>query len=107
MRQEGRGIGLLNKIRAYHLQDEGMDTVEANIALNLPIDARDFKLAKYILDYLEVQSLRLMTNNPQKVATMQKMGIDVVERVPLHVGINEDNEHYLHTKIAKMGHFAD
>ena len=107
LRQEGRGIGLLNKIRAYHLQDEGMDTVEANIALNLPIDARDFKLAKYILDYLDVQSLRLMTNNPQKVTTMQKMGIDVVERVPLHVGINEDNEHYLHTKIAKMGHFAD
>lgn len=107
LRQEGRGIGLLNKIRAYHLQDEGMDTVEANLALNLPIDARDFNLAKYILEYLGVQSIRLMTNNPQKVSTMQQMGIEVTQRVPLHVGINDENEHYLHTKFTKMGHFAD
>lgn len=107
LRQEGRGIGLLNKIRAYHLQDEGMDTVEANLALNLPIDARDFNLAKYILEYLGVQSIRLMTNNPQKVSTMQQMGIEVTQRVPLHVGVNDENEHYLHTKFTKMGHFAD
>ncbi|MCO6504240.1 MAG: GTP cyclohydrolase II [Snodgrassella sp.] len=107
LRQEGRGIGLLNKIRAYKLQDEGLDTVEANLALDLPIDARDFNLAKYILDYLGVQSIRLMTNNPQKVATIKQMGIQVVERVPLHVGINQENEHYLLTKVSKLGHFAD
>lgn len=107
LRQEGRGIGLLNKIRAYQLQDGGMDTVEANLALDLPIDARDFTLAKYILTYLGVQGIRLMTNNPQKIAAMLEKGINVVERVPLHVGLNQENEHYLLTKVAKMGHFAD
>lgn len=107
LRQEGRGIGLLNKIRAYSLQDQGMDTVEANVALGLPIDARDFVLAKYILDYLGVHSLRLMTNNPQKVNTLNSAGIHVAERVPLHVGQNGENKHYLETKMKKLGHFAD
>ena len=104
LRQEGRGIGLINKIRAYQLQDQGMDTVEANVALGLPIDARDFVLAKHILDYLQVGSVRLMTNNPQKVATLNRVGITVAERVPLEVGKNHENEHYLNTKAAKLGH---
>lgn len=107
LRQEGRGIGLLNKIRAYKLQDEGLDTVEANLALGLPIDARDFTLAKYILDYLKIQSIQLMTNNPQKVDTLKALGINVTNRVPLHVGLNPENQHYLQTKMEKMGHFAN
>ncbi|MDF7676197.1 GTP cyclohydrolase II [Neisseriaceae bacterium ESL0693] len=107
LRQEGRGIGLLNKIRAYKLQDQGLDTVEANLALGLPIDARDFVLAKYILDHLGVKSLHLMTNNPQKVDTLNKAGIVVTERIPLHVGENAENEHYLQTKMHKLGHFSD
>jgi GTP cyclohydrolase II len=107
LRQEGRGIGLLNKICAYKLQDEGMDTVEANLALGLPVDARDFSLAKEILDYLGVQSIQLMTNNPQKVATLKALGINVTNRVPLHVGQNPENQQYLHTKMEKMGHFTN
>lgn len=107
LRQEGRGIGLINKIRAYRLQDQGLDTVEANVALGLPVDARDFLLAKYMLDHLGVRQLRLMTNNPQKVATLSHVGIDIVERVPLHVGHNSENAHYLHTKAVKMGHLID
>ena len=104
LRQEGRGIGLSNKIRAYQLQDQGLDTVEANVALGLPVDARDFVLAKHILDYLQVASVHLMTNNPQKVATLNRVGIDVVERVPLEVGQNSENAHYLSTKAQKLGH---
>ncbi|WP_066565549.1 GTP cyclohydrolase II [Snodgrassella sp. CFCC 13594] len=107
LRQEGRGIGLINKIRAYQLQDQGLDTVEANVALGLPVDARDFVLAKHILDYLHIHALRLMTNNPQKVDTLNAVGIQVVERVPLHVGQNQDNARYLQTKVAKMGHFVN
>ena len=107
LRQEGRGIGLINKIRAYRLQDQGLDTVEANVALGLPVDARDFVLAKYMLDHLGVRQLRLMTNNPQKVATLSQVGIDIVERVPLQVGQNSENAHYLHTKAVKMGHMLD
>ena len=104
LRQEGRGIGLINKIRAYQLQDQGLDTVEANVALGLPVDARDFVLAKHILDYLQVASVHLMTNNPQQVATLNRVGIDVVERVPLEVGQNSENAHYLSTKAQKLGH---
>ena len=104
LRQEGRGIGLINKIRAYQLQDQGLDTVEANVALGLPVDARDFVLAKHILDYLQVASVHLMTNNPQKVATLNRVGIDVAERVPLEVGQNSENAHYLSTKAQKLGH---
>ena len=104
LRQEGRGIGLINKIRAYKLQDEGMDTVEANLALGLPVDARDFRLAKEIYDYLGIGSVRLLTNNPEKIQTLKDAGINVVERLPLQVGENADNEHYLHTKADKLGH---
>lgn len=105
LRQEGRGIGLINKIRAYQLQDKGMDTVEANVALGLPVDARDFTLAKDIFRHLGVKSIRLLTNNPQKVAVLEDAGIRVVERVPLRVGENAENELYLSTKADKLGHF--
>lgn len=105
LRQEGRGIGLINKIRAYQLQDQGLDTVEANVKLGLPVDARDFTLAKHIFDYLNVHEVHLLTNNPEKVNTLQAAGINVSERIPLQVGENKENEHYLHTKADKLGHF--
>ncbi|MDO4879301.1 MAG: GTP cyclohydrolase II [Neisseria sp.] len=104
LRQEGRGIGLINKIRAYRLQDQGMDTVEANLALGLPVDARDFRAAQDILDYLDIKQIRLLTNNPEKIASLQQAGINVTERLPLHVGENTENEHYLHIKAEKLGH---
>ncbi|WP_308185282.1 GTP cyclohydrolase II [Neisseria polysaccharea] len=104
LRQEGRGIGLINKIRAYHLQDQGMDTVEANVALGLPVDARDFRLAQYIYEYLGICSVKLLTNNPEKIQTLKDAGINVVERIPLHVGENLENERYLQTKADKLGH---
>lgn len=104
LRQEGRGIGLINKIRAYQLQDQGRDTVEANIELGLPVDARDFTLAKSIYDHLGVHEVRLLTNNPEKIQTLQAAGITVIERIPLQVGENSENEQYLHTKADKFGH---
>lgn len=107
LRQEGRGIGLINKIRAYRLQDEGMDTVEANLALGLPIDARDFTIAKHIYDHLGVQSIRLLTNNPEKLQTLSQSGIKIAERVPLKVGANPENTHYLQTKAKKLHHLFD
>ena len=105
LRQEGRGIGLINKIRAYRLQDQGLDTVEANLKLGLPVDARDFSLAKHIYDHLGVHEIKLLTNNPEKVSTLQQAGISIVERIPLQVGENSENERYLHTKAVKLGHF--
>ncbi len=104
LRQEGRGIGLLNKIRAYALQDTGMDTVEANLALQLPVDARDFSIAKHIYDLLGVQSVKLLTNNPEKVQTLRDCGITVAERIALHVGRNPENQGYLDTKANKLKH---
>lgn len=104
LRQEGRGIGLINKIRAYALQDKGMDTVEANLALGLPVDARDFTIAKHIYDYLGVQSIRLLTNNPEKIQTMQDCGINIIERVPIIVGKHPENQKYLATKAEKLSH---
>ncbi|QEY23441.1 GTP cyclohydrolase II [Neisseria animalis] len=105
LRQEGRGIGLINKIRAYQLQDKGLDTVEANVELGLPVDARDFMLAKHIYDHLGIAAVKLLTNNPEKVQTLQQAGINVVERRALQVGENAENERYLHTKADKLGHF--
>jgi GTP cyclohydrolase-2 len=105
LRQEGRGIGLINKIRAYRLQDQGLDTVEANLKLGLPVDARDFSLAKHIYDHLGVHEIKLLTNNPEKISTLQQAGISIVERIPLQVGENSENERYLHTKAEKLGHF--
>lgn len=104
LRQEGRGIGLINKIRAYKLQDGGADTVEANEQLGFPADMRDFRVARHMLDALAIKSVRVMTNNPRKLETLKSAGIDVVERVPLMVGRNPHNDRYLDTKAAKLGH---
>jgi 3,4-dihydroxy 2-butanone 4-phosphate synthase/GTP cyclohydrolase II len=107
LRQEGRGIGLLNKLRAYHLQDNGFDTVEANLELGLPIDRRDYGRAARILRDLGVSHVRLMTNNPDKVAGLANLGIEVVERLPLVVPPTAQNAHYLEVKQQKMGHLLD
>jgi 3,4-dihydroxy 2-butanone 4-phosphate synthase / GTP cyclohydrolase II len=107
LRQEGRGIGLLNKIRAYHLQDDGADTVEANEHLGFAADLRDYGIGAQILHDLGVRKLRLITNNPRKVVSLQGYGMEMIERVPLHVGENPYNEGYLATKRAKLGHFGD
>ena len=104
LRQEGRGIGLINKIRAYRLQDQGLDTVEANLKLGLPVDARDFSLAKHIYDHLGVHEIKLLTNNPEKLQTLRDCGIRIAERVPLVVGVNPENQGYLHTKAEKLNH---
>jgi GTP cyclohydrolase II len=104
LRQEGRGIGLVNKIRAYQLQDAGADTVEANEALGFKPDQRNYRLCKPMLQHLQISSLRLMTNNPRKITAMEQLGLKVVERVPLVVTRNPFNERYLTTKAAKLGH---
>lgn len=105
LRQEGRGIGLLNKIRAYRLQDGGADTVEANVRLGFAADLRDYSMCKDMLEHLGVSAIRLMTNNPRKVDSLQVLGVSVTERVPLQVGRNPHNEGYLDTKRAKLGHW--
>ncbi|MGC7559267.1 GTP cyclohydrolase II [Pasteurella sp. PK-2025] len=104
-REEGRGIGLINKIRAYSLQDQGMDTIEANLALGFAADERNFEVCAEIFDLLGVKKVRLLTNNPNKIDTMKKAGINIVERVALNVGENRYNTEYLDTKAKKMGHF--
>ena len=101
---EGRGIGLINKLRAYRLQEEGLDTLDANLALGLPIDARDYGAATAILQDLGIESVRLLTNNPEKVRQLEERGIEVTERVPLVVGVGAFNESYLETKRDRMGH---
>ncbi len=104
LRQEGRGIGLINKIRAYHLQDHGADTVEANEKLGFDADLRDYTMCKSMLAHLQVKQLKLMTNNPLKINALTKLGFDVVERLPLQAGENTYNERYLATKAGKLGH---
>ncbi|QTX05338.1 GTP cyclohydrolase II [Agromyces archimandritae] len=105
---EGRGIGLVNKLRAYALQEQGLDTLDANVALGLPIDARDYAAAAGILHDLGVDRVRLLTNNPEKVRQLEAHGVDVAERVPLVVGVGALNTAYLETKRDRMGHeFAD
>lgn len=104
LRQEGRSIGLINKLRAYALQDQGFDTVDANIRLGFAIDARDFSTAAQMLRLLGVPSIRLLTNNPEKVAGLEAEGLDVTERLPLRIAANPLNAHYLDTKRDRTGH---
>ncbi|WP_426415966.1 GTP cyclohydrolase II [Aestuariirhabdus sp. LZHN29] len=105
LRQEGRGIGLMNKIRAYKLQDGGADTVEANEQLGFGADMREYGMCEAMLEQLGVTSLRLMTNNPRKVKAMEAAGITVAERRPLETGRNPHNDRYLNTKAGKLGHW--
>jgi len=105
--QEGRGIGISNKVAAYHLQDHGLDTVEANEALGFPADSRDYAFAAAMLRILGVRSVRLMTNNPQKISELQRHGIVVTKRIPLEVKPNPANRRYLRTKREKFAHLLD
>jgi GTP cyclohydrolase II len=104
--QEGRGIGLMEKLRAYALQDQGLDTIEANLRLGHAIDLRDYALAVSILRFLEVLSLRLMTNNPEKLQAVKSSGIEIVERLSAEVAITEHSALYQATKREKMGHLS-
>ena len=107
LRQEGRGIGLTNKVRAYALQDQGLDTVEANLALGFRDDERDYAVAAHMIHSLKVQSIQLMTNNPKKIAQLEQHGVKITERLPHILPTNEHNLFYLQTKAAKSGHMID
>jgi GTP cyclohydrolase II len=107
LRQEGRGIGFLNKIRAYGLQDHGLDTVEANIALGFRDDERDYSIAAHMLRSLKVKSIRLMTNNPKKIGGLASLGVKVIDRIPLIMEPNDYNRFYLETKQEKSGHLLE
>jgi 3,4-dihydroxy 2-butanone 4-phosphate synthase/GTP cyclohydrolase II len=107
MRQEGRGIGLINKLKAYKLQEQGFDTVDANIQLGFKPDLRDYGIGAQILKDLGVRKMRLLTNNPRKIKGLEGYGLEVVERVPLQMEANEDNARYLRTKQAKLGHMLN
>lgn len=104
LRQEGRGIGLANKLKTYMLQEQGLDTVDANLKLGFPADNRDYAIAYQILKYLGIESLKLMTNNPQKIEMMEKYGLKISERIPLTIKPGTENESYLRTKQQKLGH---
>ena len=107
LRQEGRGIGLLNKIKAYHLQDQGADTVEANEQLGFGADMRNYSICKPILKHLGIKDVKLLTNNPRKVEALEELGVTVSERVALQTGCNPHNMKYLATKAGKLGHLFD
>ena len=107
LRQEGRGIGLTNKIRAYALQDQGHDTLDANLMLGLPADARIYDMCQPMLAHVGVDEVHLITNNPDKVAYLSENGVKVAKRIPLVVGINDANADYLATKRDRMGHLFD
>ncbi len=107
LRQEGRGIGLINKLKAYNLQDEGFNTIDANHQLGFETDEREYHIATLILRDLGIQRIRLLTNNPEKVDSLIREGIEIVDRVPLLVAHNEDNEAYLRVKRDLMGHLLD
>lgn len=104
LRQEGRGIGLLNKIKAYSLQDQGADTVEANERLGFQPDDREYAICSPMLAHFNVNRVRLMTNNPRKVDALLEQGVEVVERIPIETGHNSHNESYLAVKVSKLGH---
>jgi GTP cyclohydrolase II len=107
LRQEGRGIGLINKIRAYSLQDQGLDTVEANLALGFRDDERDYAVAAHMLTALKIESIQLMTNNPKKIDQLTRYGVKVNGRIPHIMEPNQHNRFYLETKAAKSGHMID
>jgi len=107
LRQEGRGIGLGNKIRAYALQQEGADTVDANVRLGFPVDSRRYHVAAEIFDQLGVESIALMTNNPAKVDALRADGVKVAHRVPMSINPNDHNREYLRTKNRRMGHLIE
>ncbi|MBG45712.1 MAG: GTP cyclohydrolase II [Euryarchaeota archaeon] len=107
LRQEGRGIGLHAKIQAYHLQDKGADTLDANLMLGLPADARNYRIASTMLEALGVGDVCLLSNNPDKAKQLEEYGINVVERMPLIVGVVNENRDYLETKAKRMGHEID
>lgn len=104
LRQEGRGIGLLKKLQAYNLQDQGLDTVDANIHLGHLADERQYDIAALILEHLQVKSVALITNNPQKIDELTRLGITVSKRIPIETSVHEDNLSYLKTKVEKMRH---
>lgn len=107
LRQEGRGIGLVDKLRAYNLQEEGLDTVEANERLGHKADGRNYQVATDILRYLAIQQIHLLTNNPAKILAMSDGGIEVLSRIPLMIPIREENARYMYIKKSKLGHLFD
>jgi 3,4-dihydroxy 2-butanone 4-phosphate synthase/GTP cyclohydrolase II len=107
LRQEGRGIGLINKLHAYNLQDEGLNTVDANHQLGFEADERTYEIAAWILKDLGITHIKLLTNNPLKISSLNNEGIDIIERVPLQIEPSEDNKRYLRTKKDLLGHLLD
>ena len=107
LRQEGRGIGLLDKLRSYQLQDEGLDTVEANISMGYSADDRNYQIAAEILSYFGVREIQLLTNNPDKINSLNNLGITVLSRVPIIIPERNENRFYMQTKKSKLGHILD
>lgn len=107
LRQEGRGIGLINKLKAYSLQDQGLDTVEANLALGFPADLRDYSVGAEMLLDLNIKKLRLLTNNPDKISGIERYGLEIVERIPIETIHKKECEYYMHVKKEKMGHILE